>query len=49
MIPDDSTVQKGIELVDKVCDGEELTKADLEKSSGSSGDDSGDEDSGEDE
>lgn len=41
MIPDDSTVQKAIELVDKVCDGEELTKADLEKSSGSQDEDSG--------
>lgn len=41
MIPDDSTVQKAIKLVDKVCAGEELTKADLEKSSGSQDEDSG--------
>ena len=39
MIPDESTVQKAIELVDKVCDGEELTKADLKKSSNDSEED----------
>ena len=36
MIPDDSTVEKAARLIDMVCDGEELTKADLEKSSDSS-------------
>lgn len=48
MIPDESTVQKGIELVDKVCNGEELTKADLKKSSGDQDEDSDKKDSGED-
>lgn len=47
MIPDEATVQKAIKLVDKVCDGEELTKADLKKSSDDSGEgeSSGEEDS----
>ncbi|HCT93056.1 MAG TPA: transcriptional regulator [Lachnospiraceae bacterium] len=53
MIPDDSTVEKAIELVDMVCNGEKLTRADLEKSAKSSGKDSDknpeDEDSGEEE